>query len=309
MQLNTKRFRIFFAVFAVLAPVAAVIRTVVLFQGVDPETGFFRALSPLSTGLNAVFLALFFASILSGLIRRKNEAKPAAVPVEQDELLMQGQADYEEEPEVIQPIKKRVPLIGVFAVSQTWQGTLSAFAYFLLGFAFLAAAAVFPFYNLRLGESPDALSSFAALFQFLAGGVFLISALRKKAGKSALFSYLSLAPVFYLALRMISEYHNMDHPNKGIYVGQLLFILSALLFFLYQAELSFGHDSYAHPDLYAHFALLTVFFGLTVILPRAVSVLFGDFSLNPLEWAALISDLALAFFAGVKVSSLLRINN
>ncbi len=300
MELNVRRFRLLFLLFSVLTPVALGARLFILFATVDPETGFFRSSSLFCTVFNVVSLALFFGVIFSGLLFRKKTKKKkkapelSVVPESEEVLTQEDAAQPEEDPE------DPTVLQGVCADSQTWQGTFSAFLYFLLGFAMIAAPI------LSLFCEADLLERLAAGFQIAAGLAFLIAAVKNTRKKRTLFTFFSLTPVVYLALRMVAEYHTTDHPNKAIYVGQLLFILSALLFFLYQAELSFGHENYCHTDLYAGFALLTVFFGLGVMLPRFLAMLFGGFSQEPAELATLLSDLVIAFFAGGKILALPR---
>ena len=300
MEFNIKRFRFLFFLFAVLTPIALGARLYILFATVDPETGFFRSSSLFCTVFNVVSLALFFGVIFSGLLFRKKTGKKKKAPVkaeapETDEILVRADAAQAEEdpedPDLLQ---------GVCAESQTWHGTVSAFLYFLLGLTMIAAPILSFFYP------ADLLERLAAVFQIAAGLSFLIAAVKNSKKKRTSFPLLSLTPVIYFALRMVAEYHTMDHPNKAIYAGQLLFLLSALLFFLYQAELSFGHESYCHTDLYAGFALLTVFFGLGVVLPRFLAMLFGGFSPEPVELAAILSDLVIPFFAGGKILALPR---
>ena len=307
MELHTRSYRKLFSVFLFLAPAAAVIRLLILFLTVDPATGFFRSSPALCTVFNAVLLLILFAMVLYGyFLARKKPDEPLPVPAKKPEepdgdafLLQQEEEEEEAESQPDDPAY----LHGAGEIAMTWKGTLSAFASYLLPLAFFASAfAVIP-------KADSTLRTIWAILEILGALAMFLAALRASAKKSPLYSWLLTAPVFLYAVRMVADYRDLDlTKNKSLYIGTFLFVLTAILFFTYQAELSFGHPGFCHPDLYAHLALLTAFLGAAVLLPQFIAVFAGDFSLDPTELATLLTDLATAFYAGVKAFLLTREN-
>ena len=97
------------------------------------------------------------------------------------------------------------------------------------------------------------------------------------------------------------EYRDLARfVNKSLYIGQFLFIISALLFFLYQAQLFLGEAPFDRPNAYAFSALAVAYFGITCRLPQLIAV-FGDKAAVDLVAASsMVIDLAITLLALVK---------
>ena len=115
-----------------------------------------------------------------------------------------------------------------------WQGFFSAFASILPGFGFLSYSLAFVATDLIR----DRYHLVFAILSALSGTYFIFAAIGNSPRKSKLRAFSALLPAFWCTVRMVVEYRDLTRfINKTLYVGQFLFILSALVFFLYHAQL------------------------------------------------------------------------
>ncbi len=300
---------------AVLIPPALALRLYAYFYDLDVATGFFLAKSTACTVYNGIGIFVFLLCLLLGALKKDlpspkrkekiTEEEGTAVfdeafsfPEEKESLIL-------EEEDVFKAPPLNLPLLeGSAKKASLWTGTLSAFASFLPGFAFAAYAVVFFMQNKTAGT---AFFSAHGVLSLLSGLFFLIFSLRNSPKKSKVISFFALVPAFWCTLRMVIEYRDLTRfMNKPLYVGQFLFIISALVFFLYQAELLLGEKNFSNPNFYAFFAASTLFFGLSARLSQLIAAFGGVISLDLIDAAAMLIDLTITLFAATKLSSLLK---
>ena len=141
----------------------------------------------------------------------------------------------------------------------------------------------------------------------LSGIFFLFITIRNSPVKSKFVAVSSLVPAFWCTMRMIIEYRDLTgFMNKALYTGQFLFIISALIFFLYEADLLLGEDAITKPNSYAFFGVSTVFFGLSARLPHLIASFGGRIALDLLGFTSLAADLTITFFVLMKLVSFVK---
>ncbi len=220
-------------------------------------------------------------------------------PEEEENLFLEEDGGFLEENPLNLPL-----LEGAAKKASIWTGTLSAFASFLPGFGFIAYAIAFFLQN--RGEA-NAFSSVHMILSVLSALFFLIFSFRNSPKKSKIFAFFALSPAFWCTLRMVIEYRDLTRfMNKPLYVGQFLFIISVLVFFLYQAELLLGEKNVSNPNFYAFFAASTLFFGLSARLPHLIAGIGGKVSLDLFDASSLLIDLTITLFAATKLSAFLK---
>ncbi len=293
MPFHAKTFQKLLIFISICTPITFLLRLWILFKTVDPQSGFFRTSSLFCTLFNIIAFAAFFFLLIVAIRLSRKGAEAA-----EEEVSAEGDFLYYKEEDELPEVDPADPdfLHGFAASSKTWLGTLSAFSYFLLGFGFLFSAFA------SVPEESAAFRYALVILQLVGGVSLLIGAVQNSSKKSVPLSFLSLAPALYFAVRMVVEYRDVaQYANKSLYIGQFLFLISALLFFLYQAEISLGWPAYAHPDLYAASALLCVFFGCNTVLPKFIAVFAAVATLSAADTAALLVNLALTLFAAAKL--------
>lgn len=276
-------------------------RLISYFTELDPETGFFVSGAPFCTAFNAIlFLWLLFFVVFGVFGRDQNAPDPSGKKtVREADLILKTERDYADDPD-------ENDLIETARSASIWTGALSAFSSFLPAFFLFFTAYTFRDEFL----DGDAFILVYAFFAILAGAAMLVLALMNNKKKSLLAPFPALAPALFLALRLVIEYRDiMRFANKALYIGQFLFIVVQIVFFVYRAELLFGIKSYAHPKAYAWSALAAFYFGVTARLPALFAVFADRVAWDMKDMAVLLLDLSLTVFAGVKFFALLREKN
>ena len=209
---------------------------------------------------------------------------------EDDDLLRQ-------EGEVFEEIVEEYPeffLHGFAKKCALWFGTYSAFAALLPGFGLLSHGLSFLIEKESLS---DIYSLIYALIAVVSGGFFLLYAFRNSAERSRFVAFLALVPAFWCTFRMIIEYRDLTRfLNKSLYVGQFLFVISALIFFLNQAEILLGEEKISRPNAYAFSGLSVVFFGVTARFPQLIAMMGNRIHFDLYTSTALLADLAVTIF-------------
>lgn len=304
MKLNQKLFRKLFFALAALAPIAFVLRLFTYWQELEVSTGFFSGSAVGCTSYNTAGFLVFGICLLFSFSKKGTDVSSDANPNTpifpgEDSLLMQEEEEVVEEqsfPEFF--------LHGFAKKAARWSGTFSAFATVLPGFGFLAHALSL-FFHSKANVSPYTLVF--ALFSLLSGAYFLLFAFRNSGEKSPPLAFGALIPAFWCAVRMVVEYRDIARfVNKSLYIGQFLFVISLLIFFLYQAEALLGEENFLSPNFYVFSGLSAVYFGLTARLPQLLAVMGQKISMDLVDSSTLLMDLAITLFVIVKLRSVTK---
>ena len=306
MKFDRKLFKRICGLVSAIALPALVFRLITYWTELEIHTGFFKKTPTACLIYNGIgffvfFLCLFFA--VQKFIRTREKKRVAnthttvAPGIGANTLLMQNQEFFEVEEDM-----PHLFLQGFARKSAIWEGTLSAFSTFLPGFGFIAYALSFVINpNLELNAYYLAF----AILSALSGAYFIFSGISNSSYKSTTRPFFALVPAFWCTVRMVVEYRDLARfVNKTLYIGQFLFIISALLFFLYQAQLLLGEKTMDSPNAYSFSALATTFFGITCRLPQLFAVMGDRISLDLVDASTLIIDLAITLFVFIKIWSL-----
>ena len=178
---------------------------------------------------------------------------------------------------------------------------LSAFLSILPGFGFLCYSLAF----ILTGLHRESYHLLYTILSTLSGAYFIFTAIGNSERKNKLRAFFALTPAFWCTMRMVVEYRDLTRfINKSLYVGQFLFVLSAMIFFVYQAQLLLDEKTMLCPNAVAISALSVVFFGFTTRLPQLIAV-FGDkVSVDLIDTAGILIDLAITLYALTKIRAL-----
>lgn len=312
MNYNRKAF---FAVFTVLAPLtvaAFVLRLVILFGGVDGETGFFTG-SPLLCIIYNILAFVVLISLLAvgNLFRGKKEKRVQEVRENADpspareesapDFLYRQSSQHRKETEsgTEEKNSQKIKLTGISRIAVTWNGTLSCFSQILCGIFFLVSA----LFLCPVDGQPMANEELIlAVFSALSGACILLNAVLNSSKYLPWRFPLSLAPVIWCAARMIVEYRDlMKYVNKTLYVAPFLYLISVMLFFLYQSQKTLDTDSDSPSGLYLATACATVYFGLSSQLAQAFFLASDRFQTDTADAGLLMLDLCITFYALMKI--------
>lgn len=306
MNFDYKLFKKALIAFGILAPVALGLRLFTYWEELEVTTGFFSGngagcfLFNLA-GFIVFFLCLLLTGYKGGSFVGESAAKSSALKVEEDDVLRQ------EEEELFDEVVEDYPeffLHGFAKKCAEWFGTFSAFAALFPGFGLISHGVSF------LVEKENLSDTYAMIYAVLAlisGGFFLFYAFRNSAERSRFAAFLALVPAFWCTLRMIIEYRDLTRfLNKSLYVGQFLFVISALIFFLYQAQILLGEEKISRPNAYAFSGLCTVYFGLTARLPQLIAIMGERVQFDLYTSTALLADLALTVFVVSKIAAITK---
>jgi len=328
MNFKQHSYRLVVLTSAVLAIIAFALQILTYWNDLNPSNGFFRNSAIACKLSNGIGFFCFFASLFLSHRKTKFPDTPPAEekkqfadtpPSQERETFFENKieddsvflSDTEEEspPPSFKAEKERIHQKEPAHVSEfaqtavTWQGTLSAFATFFLGFGFLAFA-------FSLLTEPDSILSpdrlLFAFCSFLSGAYTVFSAMTNSSLRSKIRPFFALAPALWCTVRLVVEYRDLSRfVNKTLYVGQFLFLISATVFFLYQAQQFFGEKTFLAENAYAYSALSTLFFGFSARLARVISIVFHRIQTDFTVISVLAMDLAITLYAAVKVLALI----
>ncbi|MBR5295876.1 MAG: hypothetical protein IKU24_04725, partial [Clostridia bacterium] len=273
MKLNRNLLKTILVLIYILVPFACFLRIHTYWNDLDIYTGFFLEKSLSCTIYNGIGFFVFFLCLLLPFVKKDLPSKKKKEEKLPELFLEEKEDDFtfstDEEPAFLDEVASvyETPplpldfLEGPSKKAATWNGTLSAFSSFLPIFGFFALTfSVFANSKTQNGI----FSPFYAVITVLSGLFFLVLTLRKSPVKSKVIAFFALSPALWCTMRMVIEYRDLTgFMNKSLYTGQFLFVVSALIFFLYQAELLLGENALTKPNSYAFFGVSTVFFGLT----------------------------------------------
>ncbi len=287
-----------------LALLAFVFRIYTFWTEVENTMGFFRT-TPYACYLFNGIGFLVFALCLLLSFRKTLSAQKSKAPLENSPFLGEESllSDEAESPKTER--QSTADSLSPFAArTASWQGTLSAFSTFFPGFSFLA-------YSVSCLLDPalkqNSYAWMFALLSALSGVYFLVIGFQNSRQKNSTRAFFALVPAFWCTVRMVVEYRDLARfVNKALYIGQFLFIISALLFFLYQAQLLLGEKAMTRPNSYAFSGLAVVFFGITARLSYLVAVVGDRVSADLVDISSLLIDLAITLYVIVKISSVLE---
>lgn len=287
--------------FAILAPLAFGLRLFTYWKELEVMTGFFSGNGAGCFIFNLIGFIVFFLCLLltyykGGSFVGESAGKNSVSVPEEDDLLRQ------EEEELFDEVVEAYPeffLHGFAKKCAVWFGTFSAFAALLPGLGLISHGLSF---LIEKESVSDPYSMIYAVLALISGGFFLFYAFRNSAERSRFAAFMALVPAFWCTLRLIIEYRDLTRfLNKALYVGQFLFVISALIFFLHQAEILLGEGKISRPNAYAFSALSTMFFGLTARLPQLIAMMGERIQFDLYTSTALLADLALTVFLASKL--------
>ena len=306
MKFDRKLFKITLVAISLLCFVSTALRLAVYWKEVDGATGFFSTNGTFCSVYNVIAFVVFGICILLTLKKggqKISESTRSHHRTAMENEVLSASDDeaffYKEEP--IEPVRESLPSFPKKTVC--WQGTLSAFASILPGFSFFACAIAMFF-------SGQTLTSYHTLFillSVLSGAYFIHSAFSNSAVKNKIRPFFALCPAFWCTVRMVVEYRDLvRYVNKSLYIGQFLFIIATLLFFLYQAQLLVGEKTLSRPNAYAFSALAVLFLGISCRIPHLIAVLGDQMAVDIIDATSLLIDLSILFFALIKVKTILE---
>ncbi|MBR4288631.1 MAG: hypothetical protein IKT50_04265 [Clostridia bacterium] len=300
MNFNKQLYRKTIFVFGVLTPIVFVLRLITYFSELDVASGFFHGNGTLCTVYNILGFCVFFLSLFLSFSKKGtpvSAAKPKST--DEEELLIHNQEVLDEEELFPQYFHQ-----GFTRKTVVWNGTLSAFATFLPGFGFLAYALSF-FTHKSLAS--DAFGILFSVLSVLSGVYFIFTAIRNSPERDRKQAFFAMLPALWCTARLVTEYRDLARfVNKNLYIGQFLFLISAMIFFLYQAQLLLGEESLTRPNSYAFTAIPVVFFGLTARFPQLIAGMADRVRLDLVDASGLLIDLAITLYVIIKVRAILK---
>ncbi len=308
MKLDEKNLnRLFWGILVISAPVF-LLRLFIYWSEIEPSSGFFvgkgiPCLIYNIIGFLVFALCLFFAWRKVGGkvgVKEKKVSRDPKASRNEEEFFFQ---DDEVSPAESEPREENT-LDDYVEKIATWQGTLSAFSCFLPGFGFLAYALSFA---TEKGLFSDPYRLIFSILSALSGAYFLFAAAGNSSKKSIFRAFFSLVPALWCTVRMVVEYRDLTRfVNKSLYIGQFLFIISALIFFLYQSQLLLKEKALFDPNALAFSALPAIFFGITSRLPQLFAVVMDRISMDLVDASSLLIDLAITLFVWIKIRQILE---
>lgn len=303
MKLNFKLYRRILVLLGLIAPLAIALRIFSYWKELDVTTGFFSGNGAGSFIFNLICFAVFFLCLLLTYHKKGSFVGSSSEPAEQVSAPFEEDGDLlRQEEEIFEEEQQEFPqffLHGFAKKCAIWFGTFSAFAALLPAFGLISHGVSF---FLNRDTPSDTFTTVYAVLTLISGGFFLLYAFRNSNQRSRFAAFLALMPAFWCTLRLITEYRDLTRfLNKSLYIGQFLFVISALIFFLYQAEMLLGEDLLARPNAYVFSGLAVVFFGVVARLPQLIAVMGSRISFDLYTSTALLTDLALTVFVASKL--------
>ncbi len=287
MNFDYKLYKKILLALGILSPLAFGLRIFSYWNELDAATGFFSGNGAGSFVFNLICFAVFFLCLI--LTYRKKGSFPESFD------------DAEEEQNFFEFF-----FHGFTRKCATWFGTFSAFAALLPGFGLIAHALSF---ILEKENLTDAYAMLYALLALTSGCFFLFCGCRNSHEPSRFLAFFALTPAFWCTMRMVLEYRDLTRfLNKSLYVGQFLFVISALVFFLYQAEILLGEENLSRPNAYVFSGLSVVFLGLVARLPELIAIMDSRIRIDLFTSTSLLADLTLTVFVASKLISTTKTN-
>lgn len=301
MKFNRKLLERFMIALLILAPICIAIRLFTYWNEINAITGFFKDSSVGCLLYNTIAFLIFFLCIIFSLNQKgKNLAKrkkTSKKPLFAEEEMIFGGKEAEDG-------EDKLSATGFEKSVSTFEGTLSAFSLIFLALTFVS-------YGIAILLSRENYSDYykltLSLLSFLSGVFFLYFTFRNTTERNPVLGFFALTPVLWCILRLLTEYQDLTRfMNKGLYVGQFLFAISAFLFFLYQSQFLLGDKELTKPNSYAFEALSLLFFGMTARVPHLFALLGDKITMDLTDSTTLLVDLAITIFVAIKVSAIYK---
>ena len=303
MKLDYKLFKNLLPTFGILALLNFALRVYTYWKELDVTTGFFSGNGAGCVVYNVIAFGVFILCLVltyrkKGSLYTENidtEGGLLALENDEDSLLVQDGEPYDE-------VEEEFPeffLHGFAKKCSIWLGTFSAFAALLPGFALIGHAISF---LLEKEATPNPYVTIYMILTFLSGAFFLYYSFRNSSENSRFSAFFSLVPAFWCTMRMVNEYRDLTRfLNKSLYVGQFLLVISALVFFLHQAQILLGEDKLSRPNAYVFSGMSVVFFGLTARIPQLIAIIGARIQMDLYTSTSLLVDLAITLFVASKL--------
>ena len=309
MKLDYKLYRKLLPFLGILCALAFGLRIYTYWKELDVANGFFAGNGAGCVVFNVLSFAVFFLCLLFTYRKSGTSVGSSTVSVsrtarneeeDEDSLLINDSDPLDE-------VEEEFPtffLHGFAKKCAVWFGTFSALAALLPGFGLLSHGISF---LLEKDSAKDPYTTVYMLLTIASGIFFLFYALRNSSEKSLPTAIFSLVPAFAFAMRLITEYRDMEQfLNKAMYVGQFLFVIAALSFFLNQSQILLGEDNFGSPNAYVFSGVAVVFFGLAARLPQLFAIMGSRIQMNLYTSTALLADLALTLFVASKLMTVTK---
>lgn len=301
MKFDYKLFKKVLIGLGILSPLAFGLRLFTYWQELEVPTGFFSGNGAGCYVFNVFGFAVFFLCL--ALTYRKKGSYIGSSAVSSAPARVENEDDLlRQEEEVFEEVQEEFPqyfLHGFSKKCAMWFGTFSAFAALFPGFGLISHGLSF---LLDKEGTSDPYTLIYALLTLISGSFFLFYGFRNSCERSRFAAFFALVPAFWCTLRMITEYRDLTRfLNKSLYVGQFLFVISALIFFLNQAQILLGEDLLARPNAYAFSGLSVVFFGITARLPQLFAIMGERIQTDLYSSTVLLADLSLTVFVAAKL--------
>ena len=306
MNFNRKLLKRLLLFLGVVAPGAFALRMFSYFSELEVTTGFFKNNGTACMIYNGIGFLVFGLCLI---FTRSKKETPAESTDPDNADLFSDDTILVHETRVYGPEKDFPELFhqGFAKKTVVWEGTASAFATLLPGFGFISYALTFITDSTLIG---DPYHIILIALSLLSGLFFLLTAFRNSARIRKSMAFFGLLPALWCTLRMVIEYRDLARfVNKTLYIGQFLFIISLLVFFLYQAQFLLGEKTLFAPNAYTFSAVSVVFFGITARLPHLFAMLGDRTSMNLVDATSLLMDLAITLFAFIKLRAIVKTRN
>lgn len=300
MKFNKRLFRKALKILYVLIPLMFALRLVTYFSELDVATGFFKGNGAYCTLYNIIGFGVFFLCLALSFTKGGSStgSNVSRTPNGED-LFVNKQEGYDAEEFYPQYFYQ-----GFARKTVVWNGTLSAFCSFLPGFGFLAYAIAY-LTNDTLSSDPYAV--LFSVLSILSGAYFIYFSIRNSPELNRKQSFFALIPALWCTARLVVEYRDLARfVNKSLYIGQFLFLISVMLFFMYQAQLLLGEDALSRPNSYAFTAIPAVYFGITGRFTQLVAGLTDRIPLDLVDASALLIDLAITLYIILKIAAIAK---
>lgn len=302
MKFNRSGLKKLMIFLAILTPICFALRLYTYLNEFNANTGFFHGKSFGCTLFNIFALLVFFLCLLLSFSKKGDGLKTKEARIEfsgspEDDLLVQARNLELSE-------TKTSKYTGFEKTVRSFAGTLSAFATLFLSLSFFSFAITL---LLTEGTLKDYYEIALLAFSVLGGLFFLLFAFKNSPKANNGMALFALTPVLWCALRLLTEYRDLTRfMNKSLYVGQFLFVIATLIFFVYQAQLILNDKALLKPNSYGFNLLSVLFFGLTARVPVLVAVLTEKITLNLIDSSSLLIDLAITLYAAVKLKGIFK---
>ena len=300
MKFNYKLFGKILFLIGILTPIAFGLRIFTYWKELEIPSGFFLGKGAGCIAFNILCFAVFFLCLFltyhknGSSVESSGESSARHFNSDGDSLLVHNEEIFDEERDFPQFF-----LHGFARKCAVWFGAFSAFAALLPGFGLISHAISFVVEKEMLD---DPYCIIYAALSLASGAFFLLYAFRNSSERSRPMAFFALVPALWCTMRMVIEYRDLTRfLNKSLYVGQFLFVIAAMIFFLYQAQMLLGEENFSRPNAYAFSGLAVAFLGVTARLPQLFAIMGERIHIDLYTSTSLLADLGITVFIVAKL--------